>query len=258
MADVVQLTFLGTGASGGTPGEGRSRRRESSLLIVAGDTTVLVDATRDLEDQVPAHGIDPDAVDVLVLTHAHRDASGGVPALRRLRGADAPPVPTYAAPASFSVLDDRYVRLDHLDEVPVRPGGSHRLGPLRVTAVEVPHARDGRFPTYAWRFTARSTDGDTTTVLYSSDVAAPTDELARFSAGADLLVVDGAMYGRSIFSHLRVDRDLPVICGWEVDRILLTQIGRTAPAHTRFADIVAQLCDRAAPAFDGLQIEVGA
>lgn len=253
----MQLTFLGTGASGGTPGEGRSRRRESSLLIVAGDTTVLVDATRDLEDQVHGHGVDPDAVDGLALTHAHRDASGGVPALRRLRGADAPPVPTYAAPASFTVLADRYVRLDHLTAVPVRPGGSHRLGPLRLTAVEVPHDGDGRFPTYAWRFTAGSTDGEAT-VVYSSDVAAPTDELARFSAGADLLVVDGAMYGRSIFSHLRVDRDLPVVCGWEVDRILLTQIGRTAPPHERFADLVGQLCGRAAPAFDGLQVEVGA
>lgn len=248
----MRVTFLGTGASGGTPGEGRSLRRESSLLIGTGDTTVLVDATRDLEGQVRDHGVDPGAVDGLVLTHAHRDASGGVPALRRLRGPGAPPVPTYAAPASFRVLDDRYVRLGHLARVPVRPGDTHRLGPLRLTAVEVPHARDGRFPTYAWRLT----DGDAT-VVYASDVAAPTGDLARFSAGADLLVVDGAMYGRSMFSHLRVDRDLPVICGWEVDRILLTQIGSTAPPHARFADVVAQLCDRAAPAFDGGRFDVG-
>lgn len=249
----MHLTFLGTGASGGTPGEGRSGRRESSLLVVCGDLDVLVDATRDLADQLADQAGAPAAIDALVLTHAHRDASGGVPALRRLRGTGVPPVPTYAAAGTFAALDDRYERLDHLERVPVAPGEQHRVGPVRLTACEVPHARDARFPMYAWRLA-----GDGATVVYASDVAEPTDALADFAVGADLLVVDGAMHGRSIFSHLRVDRDLPAVCRWEVDRILLTQIGRTAPDHQRFADLVADLCDRAAPAFDGLEVDLGA
>lgn len=248
----MRLRFLGTGASGGTPGEGRSRRRESSLLVTCDGTTVLVDATRDLESQVAEAA----EIDALVLTHAHRDASGGVPALRRVRGAD-PPIPTYAAPATFGVLDGRYARLDHLEGHPVEPGEQHSVGALRVRALEVPHAQDDRFPTYAWRFD-KDPDQDDVALVYASDVAEPTEGLGRFAAGADLLVIDGAMYQRSIFSHLRVDRDLPVVCGWEVGRILLTQIGRTAPPHEPFTDIVATLCERAAPAFDGLEIDLSA
>lgn len=244
----MRLRFLGTGASGGTPGRGRSRRSESSVLVTTGETVVLVDATRDLEEQLS----DADRIGALVLTHAHRDASGGIPALRRLRGRGAPPVLTFAAPATFAVLEERYARLDHLEQVPVRPGEEHDVGPLHLTAVEVPHARSERFPTYAWRIV-----GDRSSVVYASDVAEPTDELASHAAGAELLVVDGAMYERSIFSHLRIDRDLPTICGWEVGRILLTQIGSTAPPHERLEEVTTELCDRAAPAFDGLEVEVG-
>ena len=55
--------------------------------------------------------------------------------------------------------------------------------------------------------------------------------LARFARGANLLVINGATYGRRIFTHLRIDDDLPSICECEVDRIFLTQIGRSAPPH---------------------------
>ncbi len=67
------LTFLGTGAAGGTPGVGRSRRRESSALATADEVTVLIDVTRDLPAQLD--GID--RVDGIVLTHGHADAIGG-------------------------------------------------------------------------------------------------------------------------------------------------------------------------------------
>jgi hypothetical protein len=64
------------------------------------------------------------------------------------------------------------------------------------------------------------------------------------------------MWGRSLFSHLRADRALPVVCGWDVGRILLTQIGRTAPPHERLAREVRTLCARAQPAHDGLDVRL--
>lgn len=74
----MRLRFLGTGASGGTPGSGRSARRESSLLV-EGPARVLIDATRHFREQSEEL---PD-LDGVLLTHAHRDATGGLAALRR-------------------------------------------------------------------------------------------------------------------------------------------------------------------------------
>src|ERR671930_295213 len=135
----MRLRFLGTGASGGTPGKGRSRRHESSLLI---------EATRDF----PVQSTGLEQLDAVLLTHAHRDAAGGVPALGRWCLAHhRPRLRTLASPEAIAVLATRHRRLDHLDALAVEPGERHRVGPFRINALEVPHARDPRFRTYAWR-----------------------------------------------------------------------------------------------------------
>jgi len=113
----------------------------------------------------------------------------------------------------------------------------------------VPHARET--PTLAWRI------GDgRRTVVYASDVARLTPELQHAAAGAALLVIDGAMWRRSLYSHLRIDRAVPELCRWEVARIVLTQIGRSAPPYAHLAREVAALCPRAEPGFDGMEIDV--
>lgn len=90
------MRLLGTGASGGTPGRGRSRRLESSALV-RDRAMVLIDCTRDFRVQ----GAAIERLDAVLLTHAHRDAAGGIPALRdwwRQREL-ATAIPVYAHPA---------------------------------------------------------------------------------------------------------------------------------------------------------------
>src|SRR5215217_3911485 len=120
---------------------------------------------------------------------------------------------------------------------PYPAGGRHRLGGCTIRPLTVPHARERRFPTFAWRLTAGGR-----TLVYASDVARLTGELERFARGAGLLVIDGAMWRRRIFSHLTIDAALPVLCGWRVDRIALTQIGKTAPAHEWLTRAVKRTC----------------
>jgi hypothetical protein len=66
------------------------------------------------------------------------------------------------------------------------------------------------------------------------------------------------MWGRPLFSHLQIDRELPRLCRWPVERIVLTQIGRTAPPHAELRRRVAALCPRAIPAWDGLRLPLAA
>jgi len=244
----VRIRFLGTGASGGTPGRGRSARLESSALVEHG-ARVLIDATRHFA--VQSDGLED--LDAVLLTHGHRDACGGMAALGAWWSQRASsPLPVLASPATIAVVRERSRRLDCCELVRVRPGQPRRIGSLSVTALTVPHARDRRFPTFAWRIEA----GDRV-LVYASDVARLTSALRRFANGADLLVVDGAMWRRRLHTHLTIDAELPDLCTWPVRRIRLTQIGRTAPPHERLRREVASLCAKAAPAYDGLDLRVG-
>lgn len=58
------------------------------------------------------------------------------------------------------------------------------------------------------------------------------------------------------FTHLRIDEDLPEIYRWPVDRVYLTQIGKSAPAHNDLVGVVSELRPRARPAYDGLEVEL--
>jgi len=217
--------------------------------LIEADVSLLIDVTRDF----PAQSAGVERLDAALLTHAHRDAAGGVPALRRwCRAHGHPRVRTLASPQALAVLAERHRRLDHVDAIAVEPGERRRIGQLEIAALEVPHARDPRFRTYAWRLRRAGV-----TVVYASDVARLERALERFAADADLLVIDGEMWRRQLFAHLTIDRALPELCRWSPTRILLTQIGRTAPPHERLERAVPDLCPRATPAWDGLVVTLG-
>jgi phosphoribosyl 1,2-cyclic phosphodiesterase len=218
------------------------------VLVEAG-VSVLIDATTHIEEQL----LDVDRLDAVLLTHAHRDAAGGIPALGRWwRSRGLAPLPLYAAPEAIAVVQERHRHLDHLDPIAVEPGEPRQRGGLTISAAEVPHARERRYRTFAWRLEA-----DRSTIVYASDVARLEPPLERLAHRAQLLVVDGAMWRRSLFSHLTIDRELPALCRWPVERILLTQIGRTAPPHHELERAVRGLCPKASPAWDGLALELG-
>jgi phosphoribosyl 1,2-cyclic phosphodiesterase len=248
MLPAMRLVFLGTGPSGGTHGQGRSARLESSLLVSDG-RALLIDVTRQFAVQAQRLG----AIDAVLLTHGHRDACGGLPSLRRwwLEHGGSRPIDIFLSEASANVIRRRYQRLEHCRLRVTAAGRTRRVGSLAVRALTVPHSRDPRFPTYAWRVCT-----GTRSVVYASDVAYLTPELERFCAGATVLVLDGAMWRRRLFSHLTIDEALPAASSWPVDSIILTQIGRTAPPHPRLQREVAALCPKARPAYDGLAVTV--
>jgi phosphoribosyl 1,2-cyclic phosphodiesterase len=244
----MRLVFLGTGASGGTPGRGRSRRLENSLLISDG-AELLIDVTRDFAVQAKRLA----RIDAILLTHGHRDAIGGLHSLRRWwrQHGDSRPIDISLSEATAELLATRYRRLEHCRLQIVAPGHPHRVSSLELSALVVPHAREPRFTTYAWRVSSA-----TRSVVYASDVAYLTRELEQFCAGAAILFLDGAMWRKRLFSHLTIEESLPAACSWSVDSIMLTQIGRTAPPHPRLQRDVTGLCAKARAAYDGLSLRI--
>lgn len=236
------MRFLGTGPAGGRPGRGRSRRTESSLLVAAGRHRLLIDVTRDFASQVRWI----DRVDAVLLTHAHRDATGGIAKLDRWLQAR---VPLYAAPSTLGSLARRYRSLPNLQFRVVTPGSSFEVSDVRVSTIEVPHARD--CTTLAWRL-----DRAEVALVYASDVAALTGELAALCNACDLLVLDGAMWGRRIFTHLEIRSAIPIVARWPVRRILLTQLGRSTPDLAVLERWLREQDPRIGAAYDGLALEL--
>lgn len=213
-------------------------------MLVEDGARILIDVTRHFTKQ--AAGLQQ--LDAVLLTHGHRDACGGIAQLRRWRRErDGDPLPVYASAETIAAVRRRFSRLDHCRFVPVRGGAPVRCGPWSLTALEVPHSGDERYPTFAWKLRARGT-----AIVYVSDVARLTGELRRFTRSATVLVLDAAMWRRRIFSHLTIDEALPEVCQWSVGEILLTQIGRSVPPHEALGLEAARLCARARPAYDGM------
>ena len=218
-------------------------------MLICDRATLLIDVTRDFAVQAERLT----RIDAVALTHAHPDAIGGLPQLRRwwLANRAPEPIAVFLSEATAHVIRTRYRRLDHCRLRVTAPGDIRHAGPLALSCVTVPHAQHPRFPTYAWRVSAGARS-----IVYASDVAHLTPELKRFSAGATILVLDGAMWHRRLFSHLTIDETLPIACSWAVSSIILTQIGGSAPPHAQLQREVAVLCSKARAAHDGLLVRI--
>ena len=145
--------------AGALPRDGRQRRdsgtrQEPSPGELAACRTrggsLLMDATRHFAQQ----STHIDDLDGVLLTHAHRDASGGLHAVDRWidrRGYES--LPILAAPDTLALLQHRYRRLVHCELVP-GAGEPRTLAKWVVDAVIVPHA-EPHVPTYAQRLRRR-------------------------------------------------------------------------------------------------------
>jgi phosphoribosyl 1,2-cyclic phosphodiesterase len=240
---MVRLRFLGTGPAGGRPGRGRSHRTESSLVVESDDGAILIDATRDFASQARRL----DRVDLVVLTHSHRDASGGVHQLDRWLPSS---VPLIASRSTVRVLQSRYRRLVHLELRGVSSGREIAWRSWRITPLVVPHAGD--CTTLAWRL-----DHAGISIVYASDVARLTAGLASLCNACDLLVLDGAMWQHRIFTHLEIQSTVPIVARWPVRRVLFTQLGRSTPSHDELVRWLHAADPRFGAAYDGLELQIG-
>ncbi len=88
----MEIIFLGTGAAEGIPAfrcecatcrearieKGKYKRFNSSFYIKAGGASVLVDMPPQIASLLDSNGIDDNAMDAILLTHYHRDHTGGL------------------------------------------------------------------------------------------------------------------------------------------------------------------------------------
>ena len=117
MEQKAKLTFLGTGTSSGIPmiacdcavchsADPRDKRLRASVLVEYGGLTILVDAGPDFRTQMLLH--DVHHLDAILLTHNHKDHTGGLDDIRAFNLAEAHPVNIFCEPYVETTLRREY------------------------------------------------------------------------------------------------------------------------------------------------------
>ena len=126
----AKLTFLGTGTSQGIPiigcqcpvctsADTRDKRFRASALVEYGGLTILIDAGPDFRSQMLAAGVRH--LDAILLTHNHKDHTGGLDDVRALNYIDRSAVNIYCEPRVLDTLKVEYDYAFAEDKYPGAP-----------------------------------------------------------------------------------------------------------------------------------------
>lgn len=250
--------MLGCGTSSGVPrigndwgacdpAEPRNARRRVSILVNAGDTTILVDTSPDLRAQLLDAKVA--RVDAVIWTHDHADHVHGLDDLRQLYHNNGAPIAGFARPSTIKVLRRRFGYVfDGADGYPatvsLRPlDDDQMIGGIRVGAVDQPH---GSITSAGLRFEAEGKSAG-----YATDFHALTDEMNALYTNLDLWIVD-ALRRRPHPTHPHLAEVLAWVTVLKPGRSLLTHMDNSMD----YRSLLDELPVGAEPAFDNQVIEL--
>jgi len=261
MASPLSLTFLGTGTSVGVPVIGcdcevclstdpRNKRTRSSVVVRAGDLTLLVDSGPDLRLQALREGLR--RIDGILYTHAHLDHVAGFDELRAFCWTRETPLPMHATPACVNALKTMFgwaFSCENTHKGYVRPGirlidGPFHYGALRVTPLPVLHAT---VETVGFLFELPGSPS----LAYLPDVKQVPEASRDLLRGVDVLVVD-ALRQTPHPTHFSLEEALELAADVAAGQTWLTHLG-----HENDHDALqAVLPESVRVAWDGLRLSL--
>ena len=229
------------------PDEPRNSRLRSSILFESAGKRLLVDCGPDLRQQLLAAEIN--RLDAVIVTHAHGDHCHGIDELRPVSQAIGQPVAIHARPDVLAELQLRFAYAFERSEFyrPIAEGrqieDEWSFGDARVRIVDQPH---GGPSSLGLRF-----DEGSSSAAYAIDFHDLTPDMAALYEGVDVWIAD-CLTRSPHPTHMHLDG----LLGWarelRVGQVYLTHMGNGLDYRT----LVGELPDWAAPAYDGLEIEL--
>lgn len=252
----MKVRILGCGTSTGVPkigndwgqcdpNEPRNARLRTSILVESGGERMLVDCGPDLRQQLLAARVS--RLEGVIVTHAHGDHCHGIDELRPVSQAIGGPVPLYAR---RDVLDELQRRFDYAFAQSdfYRPLASAQeladqldFGEARARFVDQPH---GGPTSLGLRF-----DEAARSVGYAVDFSELSDEMAELYQGLDVWIAD-CLTRKPHPTHMHLDGVLGLARDLGVGQLILVHMGNGLD----YRDLIAELPDWAAPAYDGLEL----
>ena len=243
--DVFNVLFLGTGPSTSIPREGcndelckdarkpgsKSKRTNSSVIVTVGDQKILIDADKQIIEQLERERIEE--IDAVFQTHTHKDASGGLHDLNEwLIKKDITSIPIYTEKETWNKITKNFKDLPVFEFNEIKPGGIVKLPKVEITPFRVEHSTQPGFPTLGFRIEHRDK-----VLLYSEDLSALLLESEHFVKNADVWILDAAMYFNTfIKGHLSTEKAIELGMKYKPKMLLLTQAGHTYPPYKKAID----------------------
>ena len=279
----AKLTFLGTGTSQGVPmigcdcsvcksADSRDKRYRSSAFVEYGGLKILVDAGPDFRSQMLRADIRH--IDAILLTHNHKDHTGGLDDVRAFNYIERAPIRIYCEKYveeslrreySYAFAEKRYPgvpewQITNICEQPftvcenvpevklewVEGQGYVKtpcVRPDRVRSVEIIPVRGRHFnlPVLGYRF------GN---IAYLTDMNfIPEEEFSKLR-DLDHFIINCVRRGRHI-SHFSLEEAVAVAVKVGAKHTWLTHLSHQLPKYT---DLCMELPDNIRPAYDGLVI----
>lgn len=257
----MKLTFLGTGTSQGVPVIGcrcevclsedaRDKRLRTSAMVECGDVRIVIDAGPDFRCQMLSAGVRQ--IDAIVLTHFHKDHTGGLDDVRAFNFVDYPtirPVNIYATPTTAEVIrkdydyafaENRYrgvpeMRLHEIDQN--APFYIEGVGVLPIRGMH------SRFEVTGYRIGR---------MAYLTDFKQIADEEVEKLQGVDTLVVNALRF-RPHDSHFSVAEAVDLIKRVKPRKAFLTHLSHEIGLHAASEKRLPQGVELA---YDGLTIDI--
>jgi phosphoribosyl 1,2-cyclic phosphate phosphodiesterase len=254
----LKIRILGCGTSFGVPrigndwgecdpNESRNRRTRSSILIESSGKRLLIDCGPDVREQLLAAEVS--TLDGVIITHDHADHCHGIDELRAVEQAMRRPVPLYARPNVLEGLQKRfgYIFRDRsfyrAVAEPIELVDTLDLGEATLHFVDQPH---GGITSMGMRI-----EENGRAAVYSIDYNELTDDMRLLYQGAEVWISD-CLSRRPHPTHAHLD----AVLGWakemNVGKVFLSHLNNSMD----YATLIGELPVWAAPAHDGLEIEV--
>ncbi len=264
----LKATILGCGSSGGVPrlgghwgacdpSEPKNRRTRCSLLLEksqaneAAATTVLIDTSPDLREQLLAAGVS--RVDGVVYSHDHADQTHGIDDLRPLVFANQRMADLYMDEATRKGLMRKF---DYIFETP--PGSDYppiaRALPIEAgerVQIGGPGGEIALMPFMQYHGRIHSLGFRVGGLGYANDLVGLPEESYAYLEDLEVLIVDALRYS-SHPTHFNLQQALDLIERVKPERAVLTNMH----IDLDYRRLCEELPAGVVPAYDGMGLEL--